>query len=132
MCDDDNPGHIKAPSATQVHGTILAGVAVGVVALLLLFRFAAVSNGPFVADVIGSATEADGALQVVVSVANHGGDAAIATCRVTRDGTPRPDDLVFRTDRIPPGGASEATRVLPAPDAGGTAYVPDHITVSCV
>src|SRR5687768_8333029 len=47
LCEQDNPAHIKGPSATQVHGTIVLGLIGGFVLLALLLRFATVGVGPF-------------------------------------------------------------------------------------
>ena len=130
LCEADNPGHVKAPSATQLHATILVGVVVGIALLLFLLRFAVDQSGPFGTSVSGHVALADGGVQVAVSVTNTGDSEGIATCRITRDGTPRPDDLAFRTDRLAPGATVTVTRVVPAP-AGSAVLVPERMTVIC-
>ena len=131
LCDVDNPGHIKAPSATQVHGTMLLGVGLGILGFLLLAKLAVGHPGPFAAQVTGQATQLGGAIQVVMRVTNDGPEPASATCRVTRDGSPRSDDAVFRTERIPGHESIEVTRLLPAAEVGQPAYQLDRLTISC-
>jgi predicted nucleic acid-binding Zn ribbon protein len=131
LCEVDNPGHIKAPSATQVHGTMLLGVGIGVLGFLLIARLAVGHAGPFVGSVTGQASQAGGGVAVVLHVVNQGSEAAFATCRVTRDGSPRPDDVVFRTSKIPAGGSDDEARILPAAQIGQPAYQIDRVTVAC-
>lgn len=130
LCDADNPGRVKAPSATQLHATILVGVVAGVALLLFLLRFAVEQSGPYGTAIAGHIALADGAVQVAVSITNTGDSEGIATCRITRDGTPRPDDLAFRTERLAPGASVTLTRTVPAPAGAGT-LVPDRMTVIC-
>ena len=132
LCDDDNPGRIKGPSATQVHGTILAGVIVGAIAFLLLARLAVGAGGPYEATIVGRASLASGAAEVAIEVSNTGSSEGIATCRVTRDGGPRPDDVAFRTERIAPGAKIRLTRVLPVPAEGTAPYDLPRMTALCV
>ena len=108
LCDADNPGHVKAPSATQLHATILAGVVVGIALLLFLLRFAVDQSGPFGTSVTGHIALGDGGVQVAVSVTNAGDSEGIATCRITRDGTPRPDRS--RVPDRPPGAGCHRDR----------------------
>jgi hypothetical protein len=130
LCDADNPGKVKSPSATQLHATILGGVVLGIALLLFLLRFAVDESGPFGTSVAGHVALADGGVQVAVSVTNAGDREGIASCRITRDGTPRPDDLAFRTERLAPGATVTVTRTVPAP-AGSAALVPERMTVIC-
>jgi predicted nucleic acid-binding Zn ribbon protein len=131
LCEADNPGAIKAPSATQVHGTILVGVVAGFLIFGLLARFAVSAAGPFEADIQGRAPRADGAAEVVVRVVNAGTTPASATCRVTRDGVPRQEDLTFRTERLAAGATVQVTRTLPVPVVGDPAFDVDRVTVAC-
>jgi len=132
LCERDNPGGIKSPSATQVHGTMLLGVGIGVLFFLLLARLAVGHNGPFVATIAGSTPAEAAGQHVVIRVANQGAAAAFATCRVTRDGSPRPDDVVFRTARVPAAGSVDAPELLPASQDPA---VPDYdvakLTIAC-
>src|SRR5262245_10885916 len=94
LCDRDNPGKIKSPSSTQVHGTILIGVLIGFVALLVIWRLAATGLGPFAATVSGVATRTDGGLEVVVVVHNGGTRPAGASCAIEPNGAPDYNDFV--------------------------------------
>jgi hypothetical protein len=130
LCENDNPGGIKAPSSTQAHGTILVGVIAGFVLFAIAARFATGGAGPFAASVQGRATFADGSVSVVVQVTNHGTASSPAICRVTRDGTPRQEDVEFRTASIPPAETIEVERMLSSA-TGGAAYDPRRLTVRC-
>ncbi len=131
LCEEDNPGHIKAPSATQMHGTILVAVLFGFLLFIVGARFAVGGGGPFTATVEGRATLADGGIQIAVRVANGGRSTAPADCRVTRDGQPRPEDVDFRTTDIAPGATLDLDRtLLPVPD-GEAPYDLQRLTVTC-
>lgn len=119
LCERDNPAHIKGPSTTQVHGTILIGVLGGFVGLLLLLRLVSAGAGPFTSTVAGVATRADGGLDVVISVANAGTRSSGASCRLSPGGAPDYRDYVFFTEPIPAGETRQFTRLLTAPDTGG-------------
>jgi hypothetical protein len=130
MCEADNPGHIASPSATQMHGTILVGVIVAAVGFLILARLLVGSAGPFQATIVGRATLPDGGTEIAIRVVNQGASDGIATCRVTRDGAARPDDLSFRTERIPAGQTVDLTRVLPTTHPRPP-YDPSRMTATC-
>ena len=130
LCERDNPGKIKSPSSTQVHGTILIGVLGGFIALLFIFRLVSVGVGPFNSSVAGVATRADGGLDVVVSVTNGGTKAAGASCRVSPGGAPSYTDYVFFTEPIPATETRQFAKSLPPPDDGST--LPDaNVIVRC-
>lgn len=118
LCDHDNPARIKAPSSTQVHGTVLVGVIGGFIALAIVLHFVSAGVGPFTAAVSGVATRADGGLDVVVSIANGGSRSSGASCRVSPGGAPDYRDYVFFTEPIPAGETRQFTRSLPAPTDG--------------
>ena len=130
MCEADNPGNIASPSATQMHGTILVGVVLSAVGFLLLARLLVGSGGPFAATIVGRATLPGGGTEVAIRVANQGSSDGIATCRITRDGAARPDDLSFRTERIPAGESVDLTRVLPSNNPRPP-YDPNRMTATC-
>jgi hypothetical protein len=130
LCDRDNPGHIKSPSATQVHGTILVGVIGGFVALALVFAATSAGVGPFRAAISGVATRADGGLDVVMTVTNGGTRASGASCRVSPDGAPDYRDYVFFTQPIPVGESRQFQRSL-EPPTNGTALSPANVAVRC-
>jgi len=122
LCEHDNPGRIKAPSATQVHGTILFGVIGGFVVFGLLAALATGGVGPFPATVVGQATRADGSIEVVVSVTNDGTRPAAASCRISRRGVAG-GDVVFFSDPIPVGETIQLNRIVPAGTAGSDVAV---------
>lgn len=130
LCDADNPGRIKGPSATQVHGTILIGVIGGFVGLLLLLRLMTAGVGPFNALLAGVATRTDGGLDVVVQVANAGSRASGASCRVSAGGAPDFRDYVFFTDPIAAGQTRTFAHTLP-PLPNGQALPTTSLVVRC-
>lgn len=118
LCEIDNPGRIKSPSATQVHGTIVLGVLAGFIGLFLIFRLATPGNTSFATSLAGVASRADGGLDVVVSVTNSGTGSASASCAVAPGGVPDYQDYVFFTGPIPVGQTRQFTLTLPAPQGG--------------
>jgi hypothetical protein len=117
LCPADNPGGIGAPSATQVHGTILLGVIAGFIVIALAARLAVAQAGPFVATVAGTATRADGGIEVRVRVENQGQNEGSATCRVSLGDAGSRDDVAevtFVTQHIAAGGSQETTQTVPA------------------
>ncbi len=113
MCDDDNPGRIGAPSATQLHGTMAAGV------------------GPFTSSIVGQALLSNGGVEVAVQVTNEGSKASAATCHVSRGGVSQADDLIFLTAPVDPGRTATFERTVPPPDPGNGAYTLGELTVTC-
>ena len=113
LCDRDNPGNIKSPSTTQVHGTIVIGVIAGFVLLLVLFRIGSTGVGPFPSQLVGFTTRADGAFDVAVSVTNTGQRAAGASCRISASGAPDFRDYTFFTQPIQPGESRTFTQTVP-------------------
>jgi hypothetical protein len=130
LCEVDNPGHIKAPSAVQVHGTMLLGVGIGVAGFLLLAQLTIRHAGPFAASLSAATTQADGSVQVQLMIENQGSSDSIANCRVTRDGSPRSDDLALRTPTVPANSSITIARTLPVP-AEPPPYDPARLTISC-
>ena len=130
LCDRDNPAHIKSPSSTQVHGTVLVGVLGGFIALAIVLRLVSAGVGPFAAAVSGVATRADGGLDVVVSVSNAGTRSAGASCRVSPGGAPDYRDFVFFTEPIPAGEMRQFTRSLP-PTADGAPLSSSAVVIRC-
>ncbi len=131
ICSDCNPGKVKGPSPTQLHATILGGVALGVIGLFILWRFLSDPGGPYTATITERAIAGDGAPTIAVVVANTGERGGRATCRVTRDGAPRPDDPTYRTERIEPGEHFDFSRTVPAPPVTSPAYDLERMTVIC-
>ena len=116
LCEHDNPGRIKGPSTTQVHGTIVIGLIVG----FILFGIGATmirAGGPFEAAVVDAAVQADGRTQVVISVTNQGDAPSRASCRVSQGGLVGSGDDVFFSEPIEAGETRQFTRLLRAPNA---------------
>ena len=131
LCEADNPGRLKAPSANQLHATILGGVVIGFIGFFLLMRVAVAQGGPYAATVAGLATIADGGISVAVTVVNNGSAEGVATCHITRDGSSRPDDVTFRTERLAPGATVTLTRDVPPPTAKQPAFLLDRVSAVC-
>jgi len=131
LCESDNPAHIKGPSPTQVHGTILLGVIGGFVALLLLLRLASTGVGPFPSTLSGVATRADGGLTVVVAVTNNGTRPSGASCRLTATGVPDFHDYVFFTEQIPAGETRSFSQTVPPLPSGQVLLAGTALGVRC-
>ncbi|MEO8625564.1 MAG: hypothetical protein ABI452_02585 [Candidatus Limnocylindrales bacterium] len=131
LCERDNPGHIKGPSPTQVHGTILFGVLGGFILLLLLLRLASSGIGPFPSALSAVATRGDGGLDVVVSVTNNGSRASGASCRVTAAGMPDFRDYVFFTPVIAAGTTQSFTQAVPPLPTGPALHASLTLAVRC-
>lgn len=129
LCERDNPARIKSPSATQVHGTIVIGVLAGFALLAVLLRLATAGVGPFESSISGTATRADGGVEVVVTVANGGTRASGASCRISAGGAPSFRDQVFFTEPIQAGGSRQFTRTLTP--SGGSQIEPRTLAVRC-
>ena len=117
LCDDDNPGRIKGPSATQVHGTVAVGLIAGFILLFLVLAKVTTpaASGQLAATIPGFTSLADGSTQIVVRVTNNSPAAAAANCRVQRGGSVGAGDIEFFTERIPAGETREFTDLMPAP-----------------
>ncbi|CAN5186987.1 hypothetical protein BH24CHL7_BH24CHL7_13710 [soil metagenome] len=130
LCQHDNPARIKGPSATQVHGTIVLGLLGGFALFALLAALTTNGVGPFGAAVTGTASQADGAIEVVIRVTNDGTRTAAASCRVSRGGVTGASDAVFFTEPIAVGEMRDFSALLPPP-AGITGSRPDALAVRC-
>jgi ribosomal protein L40E len=81
MCERCNPLGLKAPAASQAHGTVFLGIALAVVLLAVAASLAVREVGPFSAAV--SSVRGDpGGLRVTISITNDGGAAGRTTCRI--------------------------------------------------
>jgi hypothetical protein len=116
LCEHDNPGRIKGPSTTQVHGTIVIGLIIG----FILFGLAASmtrAGGPFEAAVVLTSLQADGRTEVVLNVTNRGEREARATCRLSQGGLVGSGDDVFFSDPIGGGQTRQFIRTLRVADS---------------
>ena len=91
LCERCNPLGLRDVSASQVHGIAIGGVALFVVILAVVGKFALAGIGPFEATIAPAAADA-GALTLTLSVTNHGSSTGQSTCQVTdpadRTGSP--------------------------------------------
>jgi len=131
LCPKHNRGHLKGPSATQMHATIFGGIVLGVIGFFFLASMAVGTTGPYASSVTGSSAAPDGGVTLSFTVTNEGDSEGVADCRVTRDGVPRPDDLAFRTDSVPGGQTVTFERGLVAPPEGSVSYDSEAVTVVC-
>jgi hypothetical protein len=119
LCENDNPGRIKSPSTTQVHGTIVIGVIAGFLLVLGLLRVGTSAAGTFQSAIVGTASRPDGALEVAVRVTNSGTRAVGASCRISANGAPDFRDYAFFTDPIPAGGSTQFSKTVTSAPGGG-------------
>jgi hypothetical protein len=132
LCEDDNPGHLGAPSSTQAHGTIVAGVGIGILVLAVAAKLLTAGVGPFAATIVGEQTRPGGAVLVAFTVTNTGTRAGAATCHLTNGAVARPEDPLFLTPSIPAGGsASFEKTVLPPDPSTVIGETPTPIRVTC-
>lgn len=124
LCDSCNPTGISGPTATQVHGLILAAVAGALIAMAVAAKLLASGSGPFPATVIGQALHPDRTLEVVMRVTNGGGVAARPTCTLVRG--PQDVGVQFLAESIDAGASVVITRrvsALPPPSPEALAEV---------
>jgi hypothetical protein len=82
LCERCNPLGLKDSSASQVHGTVVIAIVIGIVGLALVGRLALAGIGPFPATFVSAAADGVG-LAVTVTVTNEGTNTGQTTCRVT-------------------------------------------------
>jgi hypothetical protein len=131
MCDRCNPGSLGGPSATQVHGTIVAAVGVGFVLLALVGRVILAGVGPFPAQITQATLRPDGGIDVTLRITNDGTRTASASCRVDRGGVNAPDDIFFLTQPIAAGASITVSQQSRPPDPDQPAYQLDRLVVRC-
>jgi hypothetical protein len=131
MCSTCNPSGLGGPSATQVHGTIVAAVGAGFLALAILGKLALSGVGPFPASIVRASVGPDGGLTVTLSVTNDGSKTSPATCRVNRGGVNAPDDVLFLTDPIQAGASMTFERSGPPRASDEPAWSLDRLAVKC-
>lgn len=82
LCERCNPLGLRDSASSQVHGTVFVAVALGIVGLALVARFAVAGIGPFSASVAGMTADGNG-LVVQLQVTNNGTAAGTTTCRIS-------------------------------------------------
>ncbi len=81
MCERCNPLGLKAPAASQAHGTVFLGI-IAAVAIMAVVAFLAVRGvGPFSAAIADVQPDPAG-LRVTISISNDGAAAGRTTCRI--------------------------------------------------
>lgn len=81
MCEACNPLGLKAPAASQAHGTVFLGIAIAVVIMAVVARMLVVGVGPF-SSTVAEVTADPAGLLVTISVTNEGSSAGSTTCRI--------------------------------------------------
>ncbi len=114
LCEHDNPGRIRGPSTTQVHGTIVIGLIVGFILFALVGTMVR-SGGPFETTVLTSTRQSDGQIEVVFNVSNRGDSPARASCRLSQGGLVGSGDDVFFSEPIAVGATRQFVRLLRSP-----------------
>jgi predicted nucleic acid-binding Zn ribbon protein len=104
LCERCNPLGLPQPASTQAHGTVFLAVALSVVGLALLGRFALSGIGPFTASIAGVVAAPPG-LAITLSVTNEGTSAGSTTCRVFDPADPGlgPDSAFLTSPAVEPG-----------------------------
>ena len=104
MCERCNPLGLRQPSASQAHGTAIAGVALAVVLLAVLARVLTAGIGPFAAQVANVAPAAGG-LTVTISLMNEGTTTSATSCRIDQADVRGigPGTVVVQSPNVPPG-----------------------------
>jgi hypothetical protein len=112
-----------APSPTQSHGTVMAGLLAGFVVLAVLLYLSVRGVGPFKATVTGSQVTGTTA-HLTVTISNEGRKAGHAKCRVPRYiGDDAQPDFGFLSVRVPAHGTITQTVDVPLPQGERTGQV---------
>ncbi len=104
MCERCNPLGLRAPSASQAHGTVFVGIVVAVLIMAVVASLSISGIGPFRSEVVNVVADAAG-LKVTVSVTNGGTAAGSTTCRIddpSRGGI-GPEAAYVESPRVEPG-----------------------------
>jgi predicted nucleic acid-binding Zn ribbon protein len=127
MCERCNPLGLKAPAASQAHGTVFLGIAIAVVIMAVLARLAVAGIGPFRTEVAGVEAYPAG-LRISISVTNDGTNAGSTTCRV---GDPRIRGIGPETAYVtsPVVGPGETVTFQAVVASLGTTVIP--LTADC-
>ena len=82
LCEECNPLGLRDVSASQVHGTVIIAVLVGVAILAIFARLALSGIGPFPVRLTAAAPAGD-ALAITLTVTNDGSSSGQTTCHVS-------------------------------------------------
>jgi hypothetical protein len=103
LCEECNPLGLRDAAASQVHGTVVIAVLVGVILLALVARLSIAGGGPYPAT-IGAIEPAGTGLAVAVTVTNEGSATGQTTCRLDDPGQLAGGTAAFvLSPRIEPG-----------------------------
>jgi len=104
MCERCNPLGLRQPSASQAHGTAIAGVALAVVVLAVAARVVTSGIGPFPAEVANVVPDGDG-LKVTITLTNEGTTTSATSCRLDEANLRGigPGTVVVQSPNVPPG-----------------------------
>jgi hypothetical protein len=105
MCEACNPLGLKAPAASQAHGTVFVGIAIAVVVMAVVARFLIADMGPFTSSVADVTADPAGLL-VTVTITNEGSTAGATTCRIDDPalGGIGPEATFIESPQVPGGG----------------------------
>ena len=81
MCEYCNPLGLSQPATSQVHGTVIVVVMLGIVGLAVLGRIALSGVGPFRGEVSSVVADPSG-LAVTLTIHNDGTKAGATSCRI--------------------------------------------------
>lgn len=105
MCERCNPLGLKAPAASQAHGTVLLAIAGAVVLLAVAARVAVSGIGPFTTQVADVTADPAG-LRVTIALTNTGSSSGGTTCKIA-DPLKRgigPETAYVTSPQVPAGG----------------------------
>lgn len=114
MCERCNPLGLKAPAASQAHGTAILGIVIAVVVMAVAARVLISGVGPFTSAVTDVAADPAG-LRVTVSITNEGSAEGSTTCRI--------DDPTL-------GGISPRAVFIESPRVAAGATATFHVVVT--
>jgi ribosomal protein L40E len=127
MCERCNPLGLRAPAASQAHGTVFVGIVAAVVIMAVVARLSIAGVGPFRSHVTGVAPDPAG-LKVTVSVTNAGSAAGSTTCRIDDPslGGIGPEAVFVESPRVEPGSTAVFDVVV-----ASLGTVPKPLTADC-
>lgn len=104
MCEQCNPLGLRAPAASQAHGTVFVGIVVAVLIMAVVARLSMSGVGPFRSEVTNVVADPAG-LRVTVGVTNSGTAAGSTTCRIDDPslGGIGPEAAFVESPRVEPG-----------------------------
>ncbi len=104
MCERCNPLGLRAPAASQAHGTVFVGIVAGVLIMAAVARLSISGIGPFRSEVTNVVADPAG-LKVTVSVTNSGTAPGSTTCRIDDPslGGIGPEAAFVESPRVEPG-----------------------------